>query len=152
MSSLTKREVLELVRDCSSQEWQQPDGKLMGATDNQGRRLWFISEDVMQAVRHSLVRSPSDRGGSVEGHALLLADRPGQLGATPNETGAGTKPSTPLSAGETVAVGDQPKLYQWAQRCRHPGACIKPQCGDFCYDAEPVDSIGTPADQPNGGA
>jgi hypothetical protein len=57
---LTMREALELVRDFSSQEWQQPDGKRMGATDNSGRRLWFITDDVMQAVRKSLA---GDRNG-----------------------------------------------------------------------------------------
>lgn len=51
---LTMRDALELVRDCSSLEWQQPDGKRMGATDNQGRRMWFITEDVMRAVRKAL--------------------------------------------------------------------------------------------------
>jgi hypothetical protein len=56
--SLTTREALELVRDCSSQEWQQPDGKRMAATDNQGRRFWFITEDVMQAVREVLEKKP----------------------------------------------------------------------------------------------
>jgi hypothetical protein len=54
---LTLREALELVRDCSSQEWQQPDGKRMGATDNEGRRMWFITEDVMQAVRAALSKA-----------------------------------------------------------------------------------------------
>lgn len=53
-SALSRRDVLELVRDCSSQEWMQPDGKLMSAIDNQGRRFWFITEDVMQAVRDVL--------------------------------------------------------------------------------------------------
>lgn len=56
-NKLTTRDVLELVRDCSSQEWQQPDGKRMGATDNSGRRMWFITEDVMQAVREALERN-----------------------------------------------------------------------------------------------
>ena len=62
MSKLTMREALELVRDCSSQEWQQPDGKRMGATDNSGRRMWFISEDVMQAV-HEAIGVDVPRGG-----------------------------------------------------------------------------------------
>lgn len=53
MKRLTIREALELVRDCSSQEWQQADGTRMAATDNQGRRFWFITEDVMQAVREA---------------------------------------------------------------------------------------------------
>lgn len=44
-------QVIELVSDLSSQEWQDADGKRHAATDNQGRRFWFISEDVMQAVR-----------------------------------------------------------------------------------------------------
>lgn len=60
----TMREALDLVRDLSSQEWQQPDGKRMGATDNQGRRMWFITEDVMQVVRDSLgeMASPAPSG------------------------------------------------------------------------------------------
>jgi hypothetical protein len=58
---LTTREALELVRDCSSQEWQQPDGKRMGATDNQGRRMWFITENVMQAVCAALIASEGGR-------------------------------------------------------------------------------------------
>jgi hypothetical protein len=72
---LTMRDVLELVRDCSSQEWQQPDGKRMAATDNQGRRFWFITDDVMQVVRHALgkheqIQHPSTRPRSVDGVAI----------------------------------------------------------------------------------
>jgi hypothetical protein len=44
------RETLELVRNCSSQEWQTQNGARMGATDNQGRRMWFFTEDVLQEV------------------------------------------------------------------------------------------------------
>lgn len=44
------RQALGLVIDLSSKEWQESDGSRKGATDNQGRRLWFISPDVMQAV------------------------------------------------------------------------------------------------------
>jgi acyl-CoA-binding protein len=52
-------EALSLVTDLSSQEWQQPDGKRMGATDNQGRRMWFISEDVMQTARALIAKHRS---------------------------------------------------------------------------------------------
>lgn len=44
-------DALRLVVDLSSQEWQESDGRRMGATDNQGRRLWFISIDVMEEAR-----------------------------------------------------------------------------------------------------
>jgi hypothetical protein len=55
---LSEHDVLELVRDLSSQEWQDASGKRFGATDNQGRRLWFISEDVMHEVRAALASAP----------------------------------------------------------------------------------------------
>jgi hypothetical protein len=71
---LTMREALELVRDCSSQEWQQPDGKRMGATDNSGRRMWFITEDVMQAVRDVL--SPAPANGFTPPYPMPPAARP----------------------------------------------------------------------------
>ena len=47
-------DALELVKDCSSQEWQQADGKRMAATDNQGRKFWFITQDTMEFVSSAL--------------------------------------------------------------------------------------------------
>lgn len=63
---MTALEVLELVRDLASQEWQEPDGSRKCAVDNRGRRLWFLSEDLMAEVRSAIaaaehgspVRSP----------------------------------------------------------------------------------------------
>ena len=54
--ALTTREVLRLIVDCSSQEWQEPNGKRMGATDNMGRRMWFISDDLMKEAHAALAR------------------------------------------------------------------------------------------------
>ena len=47
-------EALLIVRDCSSQEWQEADGTRKGATDSEGFRLWFIGESAMQVVRDAL--------------------------------------------------------------------------------------------------
>lgn len=43
--------VIELVNDTASQEWQESDGRRMAATDNSGKRMWFISDDVMQELK-----------------------------------------------------------------------------------------------------
>lgn len=51
------RDALALVADLSSQEWQDEAGKRYAATDNQGRRFWFITEDVMQEVRAAIARA-----------------------------------------------------------------------------------------------
>ena len=50
-TKFTPIEVLELICDTASQEWQESNGERKGAIDNQGRRLWFIGEDIMQEVR-----------------------------------------------------------------------------------------------------
>ncbi len=55
--SLSLLDVLQLVRDCSSQEWQEADGSRKGATDNSGKRMWFITESVMEEVRAAIVRA-----------------------------------------------------------------------------------------------
>lgn len=55
-------EALLIVRDCSSQEWQEADGSRKGATDNEGRRLWFISEGTMQVVRAALATVGESEG------------------------------------------------------------------------------------------
>lgn len=47
-------ETLQLVVDLASTEWQNSTGKRCYTVDNQGRRLHFISEDVIQAVRDEL--------------------------------------------------------------------------------------------------
>lgn len=47
-------ETLQLVVDLASTEWQNITGKRCCTVDNQGRRLHFISEDVIQAVRDEL--------------------------------------------------------------------------------------------------
>ena len=47
-------EVMQLVNDCSSQEWQEADGSRRAATDNSGKRMWFISDDVMQELKKTL--------------------------------------------------------------------------------------------------
>lgn len=44
-------ELIMLVADLSSQEWQERDGARKGATDNFGNRMWFISDSVMQEVK-----------------------------------------------------------------------------------------------------
>lgn len=54
-------DALMLVRDCSSQEWQEADGRRMAATDNQGRRLHFIGEDVMTAVREAIAKANGEQ-------------------------------------------------------------------------------------------
>jgi hypothetical protein len=72
---MSKRDVLELIRDCSSQEWQDASGKLFGATDNQGRRLWLISEDVMREVRAVLASAPQAVREPLTEAAVLRAAR-----------------------------------------------------------------------------
>ena len=44
-------DVIEMVADLSSQEWQERDGTRKGTTDNLGKRMWFISDSVMQEVK-----------------------------------------------------------------------------------------------------
>lgn len=44
-------DVIEMVADLSSQEWQERDGTRKGATDNFGGRMWFISDSVMWEVK-----------------------------------------------------------------------------------------------------
>lgn len=94
-------------------------------------------------------------GGSVEGHALLLVDRPGQIGATPKGTGAGIKPSTPLSASSPagdksthmpavlggIAGVAEPKRCKECNatglwHCQHPDECGGPW--DKKHDASGV--------------
>lgn len=50
-------ELMQLVNDCASQEWQDPDGKKKAAVDNSGHRLWFISEPVMQEIKTALAEA-----------------------------------------------------------------------------------------------
>ena len=50
------RDALDLVADLSSQEWQDQNGKRMAATGNDGKRFWFITDDVMQAARAALAQ------------------------------------------------------------------------------------------------
>ena len=45
------RAVLELICDTASTEWQSSDGKRHGATDNEGKRLWFINRAIMKEAR-----------------------------------------------------------------------------------------------------
>ena len=47
---ITALDALELVRDLASQEWQSEDGKRHTAVGNDGKRFWFITDDVMQEV------------------------------------------------------------------------------------------------------
>ena len=49
-------EVIEMVADLSSQEWQERDGTRKGATDNFGNRMWFISDSVMREVKKMRVK------------------------------------------------------------------------------------------------
>ena len=46
-------EALRLVCDLAGQEWSNGIGRY-SAKGNDGRLLWFISEDVMQAARAAL--------------------------------------------------------------------------------------------------
>jgi hypothetical protein len=59
--TLTVLEALQLVVDLSSQEWQEADGARKGATDNQGRRLWFISPDVMNEARAAIAKATGEQ-------------------------------------------------------------------------------------------
>lgn len=47
-------EAATLVRDLTSQEWQEADGTRRAATDNSGKRMWFIGDDLMQSLRAAL--------------------------------------------------------------------------------------------------
>lgn len=49
-------EALLIVTELASQEWQEQDGSRKGATDNDGRRLWFISEAAMESARAALAK------------------------------------------------------------------------------------------------
>lgn len=54
-------EALDLITSLASQEWQEPDGSRKGATDNQGRRMWFISADVMQEARAAILKATGEQ-------------------------------------------------------------------------------------------
>lgn len=55
------REALDLVNDLSSQEWQDQNGKRMAATGNDGKRFWFITDDVMRVVRAALAQKQGEK-------------------------------------------------------------------------------------------
>jgi len=52
---------LSLISHLSSQEWQEPDGTRKGATDNQGKRMWFVSDDVMREIRAAIAKAEGQR-------------------------------------------------------------------------------------------
>lgn len=54
------REALDLVNDLSSQECQDQNGKRMAATGNDGKRFWFITDDVMRVVRAALAQKQGE--------------------------------------------------------------------------------------------
>ena len=54
-------EALQLVVDLASQEWQESDGSRKCATDNQGRRLWFISPDMIDEVRAAIAKATGEK-------------------------------------------------------------------------------------------
>ncbi|TCU92577.1 hypothetical protein [Paracandidimonas soli] len=57
------RETMHTVADLASQEWQDQHGKRMAATGNDGKRFWFITDDVMQEVRAALAQHQGEKHG-----------------------------------------------------------------------------------------
>lgn len=54
VDALTLREAAELIADTASTEWQEADGRRMGATDNRGNRLYFVSADLIESLRAAI--------------------------------------------------------------------------------------------------
>jgi hypothetical protein len=59
---LSLRDAARLVVNLASQEWQESDGSRRGATDNSGKRMWFIGDDVMQELRAALLNCNAGGG------------------------------------------------------------------------------------------
>lgn len=55
------RDALEIICYCSSQEWQEADGSIKSATDNRGRKFWFITEDVMREARAAFTKATGEQ-------------------------------------------------------------------------------------------
>lgn len=55
-------EAAGLVADLASTEWQEPDGSRKGATDNFGKRMYFVSAELIDGLRAALA-AHDKRGG-----------------------------------------------------------------------------------------
>jgi hypothetical protein len=60
VSASDVRDALELIVELASTEWQEADGSRKGATDNQGRRLYFVAPDLIEEGRAALAGSSSE--------------------------------------------------------------------------------------------
>lgn len=55
---LEMKDALSLVIDLSSQEYIDQNGNRIAVVGNGGERFWFITDDVMGAVRAAMERQP----------------------------------------------------------------------------------------------
>lgn len=105
-------ELIMLVADLSSQEWQERDGARKGATDNFGNRMWFISDSVMQEVK----KNASKAGGDSMKHnplgILTGYVYPWEIRREFDRFDCGS-----LDANECIAAGSTSKIYYGDGKC-----------------------------------
>jgi hypothetical protein len=164
------------VKEASARVGQVNDSKWLAldftARDGSRLEVTIFSDspekllEAIAAVSRSLDDAQTPRTPSHEGHNPLLqlagdrcpcerckADRRDAARRCGDGCNGCEQCIDEKTADDAQTGNEQPKLHQWVQRCRHPGACIKPQCGDFCYDAEPVAAASQEeTEQPKGGA
>lgn len=53
-------DILELICDTASTEWQESDGSRKGAIDNAGERLYFIDKGIMDEAKAIVAKYTKD--------------------------------------------------------------------------------------------